>query len=157
MTNFSRKAIFAIEAVLEIANSAINGRPAQSGDISGQLGLPKRYLEPVLQELVRFGILRGARGPHGGYRLGRDASQISLADIVIVVRRTESHVDALDLAEGGAMRERIVRPVLAELASTWVRGLEHITIQELCERADGAGGVQSMQLRDAPSQSATPL
>ena len=39
------------------------------------------HLEPVLQALVRGGILRGIRGPHGGYELGRKGDQISADDI----------------------------------------------------------------------------
>ncbi len=44
--------------------------------------LPPRHLEPVLQALVRDGILKGIRGPHGGYELARERKKITAEDIL---------------------------------------------------------------------------
>ena len=70
MLKSSRKLLFAIEAVLDIAYNAAD-TPVQSREITERQGIPRRYLEPVLQHLVRADILIGVRGPRGGYRLGR--------------------------------------------------------------------------------------
>jgi Rrf2 family protein len=70
MLRISKKLMFAIEAVLDIAYNA-GSEPVQSGEITRRQGIPKRYLEQVLQQLVRHGILAGVRGPRGGYRLDR--------------------------------------------------------------------------------------
>ncbi|MEE8548688.1 MAG: Rrf2 family transcriptional regulator, partial [Alphaproteobacteria bacterium] len=66
MVNLSKKLLFAIEAVLDIAYNAGN-QPVQSREVTRRQGIPKRYLEQVLQQLVRAGILTGVRGPRGGY------------------------------------------------------------------------------------------
>src|SRR5260370_35085549 len=68
MIRLTKKLLFAIEAVLDIA---YNGGqvPVRSAEITAREGIPRRYLEPVLQELVRHKILLGIRGPSGGYRL----------------------------------------------------------------------------------------
>lgn len=67
------KLVLALEAVTDIAfHSGVD--PVQSQDISERLGLPRRYLEQVMQQLVRAGILRGVRGPRGGYRMARNAA-----------------------------------------------------------------------------------
>ena len=54
----TRKLMFAIEAVLDIAYNA-SDRPVQSSEIAKRQGIPRRYLEHVLQCLVRAEILRG--------------------------------------------------------------------------------------------------
>ena len=65
MLRLSKKLMFAIEAVLDIAYNA-GAQPVQSREINSRQGIPRRYLEPVLQQLVRAGILEGVRGPRGG-------------------------------------------------------------------------------------------
>ena len=62
----------------------------QSGEITGRQGIPRRYLEQVLQQLVRAGILTGVRGPRGGYRLARERRRITVGEIVRVVRDLET-------------------------------------------------------------------
>ena len=61
----TRKTALAIEAVVDIAFHA-RPDPVQARDITERQGVPHRYLEQVLQRLVREGVLRGVRGPRGG-------------------------------------------------------------------------------------------
>ena len=81
MPRLSKKTMFAIEAVLDVAFH-VGEHPVRSGDITERQRIPKRYLEQVLQHLVRAGILNGKRGPRGGYRLTRTPSEISFGEIV---------------------------------------------------------------------------
>ena len=67
MIRLSRKSIFALEAVVDIACNA-RPEPVQAKEITKRQGIPQRYLENVMQSLVHAGILRGVRGPRGGYR-----------------------------------------------------------------------------------------
>src|SRR3984957_8577554 len=62
MLRLSKKLMFAIEAVLDIAYNS-GAQPVQSREINSRQGIPRRYLEPVLQQLVRACILDGVRGP----------------------------------------------------------------------------------------------
>ena len=64
MPRLSKKTMFAIEAVLDVAFH-VGEHPVRSGDITERQRIPKRYLEQVLQHLVRAGILSGKRGPRG--------------------------------------------------------------------------------------------
>src|SRR5262245_55344364 len=73
--------------------------------------LPPRHLERVLQALVRDGILRGIRGPHGGYELGRERNRIT-ADDILRAATTVDEVDALQ--PNSALVNEIVWPALAE-------------------------------------------
>ena len=62
----SHMGTLAIAAVIDVAiNSAT--RPVSAKALAGRHKLPPRHLEPVLQALVRDGILKGIRGPRGGY------------------------------------------------------------------------------------------
>src|ERR1700733_10436172 len=92
MLVISKKTLFAIEAVLDIACNA-GEKPVRSSEISERQGIPNRYLEPVMQELVRAGILNGIRGPRGGYRLGREGELIDLAEIEAVTERADSQAE----------------------------------------------------------------
>ena len=84
----SRKAILAIVAVVDVALNA-RERPVSARALAARHNLPPRHLEPVLQALVRDGILKGIRGPHGGYELGRERKRISAEDILRAARQAE--------------------------------------------------------------------
>jgi Rrf2 family protein len=50
--------------------------------LSAAQQIPNKYLESILGELRRGGLLRSQRGPEGGYRLARSATEISIADVI---------------------------------------------------------------------------
>jgi len=134
----SKKLLFAIEAVLDIAYNA-GALPVQSTEITGRQGIPRRYLEPVLQQLVRAGILTGVRGPRGGYRLARERRRITLGEIVRVVQALERGEDAVARNSGPELGVRVVRPLWQELRDEVMARLDTVTIEDLCLRAHKAG------------------
>jgi Rrf2 family protein len=138
MIRLSKKLLFAIEAVLDIAYNGV-GAPVRSAEITKREGIPRRYLEPVLQELVREGILIGIRGPSGGYRLARERQQISIGDIVRTVRGLETGEDPISDPAGSALGHQVVRPLWAELQDETMRRLDALNLEELCARAHRAG------------------
>ena len=68
---FNKKFLHAIEAVLDISINSSHS-PTSAKQITKRQGIPSRYLEKILQELVRQKILKGTRGPNGGYTLGKE-------------------------------------------------------------------------------------
>jgi Rrf2 family transcriptional regulator, iron-sulfur cluster assembly transcription factor len=138
MVRLTKKLLFAIEAVLDIA---YNGGPVpvRSAEITQRQGIPRRYLEPVLQELVRHGILLGIRGPSGGYRLGRERRRISLGDIVRTVQGLETAEDPISDPAGSALGHEVVRPLWTELQQEMMQRLDGLSLEELCIRAYSAG------------------
>jgi Rrf2 family transcriptional regulator, iron-sulfur cluster assembly transcription factor len=80
----SRKARFAVTAMLELALRQEHG-PVTLTDISQRQGISLSYLEQIFARLRRQGLVEGIRGPGGGYRLGRQAGEITIADIVTTV------------------------------------------------------------------------
>ncbi|MEQ8195144.1 MAG: Rrf2 family transcriptional regulator [Rhodospirillales bacterium] len=138
MLRLSKKMLYAIEAVLDIAYNA-GSEPVQSRDITARQGIPRRYLEQALQLLVREKILIGMRGPRGGYRLARERRRISVGDIVRVVGTMETN-DVLDDDNGGSnLGVEVVRPLWQELRGEVMERLDAVTVDDLCTRAAQAG------------------
>ncbi len=138
MPRLSKKTMFAIEAVLDVA-CHMGDQPVRSGDITERQRIPKRYLEQVLQHLVHAGILAGKRGPRGGYRLGRDKTLITLGEVVRVVRRLEAETEPNDLSVGSPLAHEIVWPMWEKLRDDMMMQLDTITIDDLCQRARAKG------------------
>jgi len=135
----SKKMLFAIEAVLDIAYHA-GGEPVQSREITRRQGIPRRYLEQTLQQLVRSGILVGVRGPRGGYRLARERRRISVGEIVRVVRALEAPEEVQEeetpISELG---KSVIRPMWGDLQEEIMARLDAITVDELCMRSYKSG------------------
>ncbi len=134
MLRLSKKLLFAIEAVVDIAYHAGPG-PVRSTDISRRQGIPRRYLEQVLQELVRKDVLSGQRGPRGGYRLARERRRITMGEIVRIVRALEGTSDPADEPDGSEIGVKVVRPIWVEMQREIMGRFDAMTVEELCNRA----------------------
>lgn len=134
MFKLSRKVLFAIEAVVDIAYHS-GGQPVQSKEITRRQGIPRRYLEQVLQHLVRAGILVGVRGPRGGYNLARERRRVSVGEIIRVVRTLETAADPLDSEESSELAAAVIRPLWAELQDEVMARLDGLSVDDLCNRA----------------------
>ena len=128
----SRKGILAIAAVIDVAINA-RSRPVSAKALAARHKLPSRHLEPVLQALVREGILRGVRGPHGGYELAREHRRISAADIL---RAASTAEDADDPPlPNSALVNDVVKPALVEAERTFSSVLGRISVEDMAKRA----------------------
>lgn len=106
MLRLSKKTLLALEAVVDVAYNA-RPDPVQSKAITRRQGIPQRYLEQVMQQLVREGVLKGVRGPRGGYRLARERRRITVGDVVRIVGAMEAADDARDEAKAAARETRL--------------------------------------------------
>jgi Rrf2 family protein len=142
MLRLPKKTLYALEAVVDIA---YNGRPepVQSKEITARQGIPQRYLEPVMQQLVRAGVLRGVRGPRGGYRLARERRRISVGEIVRIVGDTNGGEAENEV--GSALGRLVVRPLWRELRDDLMQRLDAVTIEDLCKRAELAGAARAQR------------
>ena len=138
MFRLSKKALYAIEAVLDIAYHA-SAKPVQSREITRRQGIPRRYLEQALQQLVREGILVGVRGPRGGYRLARERRRISVGDIARVVRSVETIDNSGAPLPGSELGEKVVLPLWDNLQEKIMRHLDDTNIDDLCDEARAEG------------------
>lgn len=78
------KGRFAVTAMVDLAISG-GERPVTLGDISERQKISLSYLEQLFGKLRRHKLVSSVRGPGGGYRLARDMSAITVADIVVAV------------------------------------------------------------------------
>lgn len=138
MLRLSKKLLFAIEAVVDVAYHA-GPQPVRSTDISDRQGIPRRYLEQVLQELVHEGVLAGQRGPRGGYRLARERRRITVGEIIRIVNKLEGTGDPAGEADGSEIGQRVVRPIWLQMQEEMMARFDGTTIEELCERARALG------------------
>jgi len=141
MIRLPRKTMFALEAVVDIAYNA-RPEPVQSKEITRRQGIPQRYLEQVMQQLVHAGVLKGVRGPRGGYTLARERRRITVGEVVRVIDAIDREDEAADLdreAAGSALGQQVVRPLWNELQDEMMRRLDAVTLEELCQRAREAG------------------
>ena len=80
----STKGRYAVTAMLDLALNGTQG-PVTLADISENQGISLSYLEQLFAALRSKGLVRGVRGPGGGYYLGRESDEISIADIICAV------------------------------------------------------------------------
>ena len=133
MLGLARKTMLALEAVLDVAYNA-RPDPVQSKDITKRQGIPQRYLEQVMQQLVHNGILKGVRGPRGGYTLARERRKITVAEIVRVVDRLDAEADN-DPVSKSPLGEGVVAPLWEETRAQVLERMEAVTMEDLCKRA----------------------
>ncbi|MDE0943703.1 MAG: Rrf2 family transcriptional regulator [Alphaproteobacteria bacterium] len=152
MLRLSRKTMYVLEAVLDIACHA-RPDPVQSKDIAKRQGIPQRYLEGALQHLVRAGILRGVRGPRGGYRLARERRRITVAEIIRLMDGMDGMdgpgEDWADLA-GSPLGLAVVQPLWQELHDEMLTRLEGVSVEDLFRQAREAGVVEGSSASGTP-------
>ncbi|MBN9589198.1 MAG: transcriptional regulator [Alphaproteobacteria bacterium 64-11] len=136
MLKLSRKTLLALEAVIDIAFNA-RPEPVQAKEITARQGVPQRYLEQVMQQLVRAGILKGVRGPRGGYRLARERRRISVGDVVRVAESIEDEEERS--SPRSDLGQRIVAPFVQTLQDELMVRLDAVSIEDLCQKARHVG------------------
>ncbi|MBI2708935.1 MAG: Rrf2 family transcriptional regulator [Actinobacteria bacterium] len=132
------KADYAVRACLELArhaDPALAGRtcrPLTGHSVAEAQAIPAKFLEGILADLRRSGIVRSQRGAEGGYRLARAAKEIAIADIIRAVEGPLADVrgirpDALDWGGDLEVVQRMWVAVRASLRSV----LERVTLADL--------------------------
>lgn len=141
MILLSRRSLFAVAAVVDVALHA-RPVPVTAKALADRHALPPRHLETVLQALVRSGILKGVRGPRGGYELVRERRRISVADIVRAAQSGPDEPDSPERPRRGradaasALVQDVVTPAVAAAGEAYLHELDKITVEDLCRRAD---------------------
>jgi len=77
----SQKARYALRALFLLARRP-SGQPVMIAEIAEEARIPRKFLEQILLELKKRGILHSVRGKFGGYTLGRAPDKISFAEVI---------------------------------------------------------------------------
>ena len=131
----SAKTDYALRAAAELARAAAEGTGPVKGEwISEAQGIPKKFMENILHDLKRAGIVRTRRGASGGYWLARPPEDIPLAEVIRAVEGPLANVR-------GEWPEAVEYPGAAEsLQEVWIAVranlravLESVTLAHLAE------------------------
>ena len=148
---FSRACEHAIRAVLFVATQT-DGAPVGVPVIARELGLPATTLAKVVQILTRRGILSSQKGPGGGVKLGRPATEITVLEIVHLI-------DGKDLARTcilglpGCSEEGVHCPLhdrWSQLREQIVTMLATPSVAQLAERLKDESHVIARVMRQSP-------
>ena len=129
------KTDYALRAAAELARAAVEGTGPVKGEyLSGVQVIPKKFMENILHDLKRSGIVRTRRGASGGYWLARPPDEIVLADVIRAVEGPLANVR-------GEYPEAVEYPGAAEaLQEVWIAVranlravLESVTLADLAD------------------------
>ena len=80
----SAKSDYALRALIEMAGRS-DGRPASAEELGRLQDIPHGFLQAILADLRRAGVVVSQRGQSGGWRLARPAAEVSVADVIRAV------------------------------------------------------------------------
>ena len=131
MILLSRRGHLALAAVVDVAIHA-RPTPIAAKALAARLELPPRHLESLLQTLVHANILKGVRGPRGGYELARERRRITAASVL----RAVSSENGGGEAPHCRLVMQLVAPIVEAAGKAFLEELETITIDDICRRAE---------------------
>jgi Rrf2 family protein len=135
MNLLPRRSLLAVAAVIDIAHHA-RPVPIAAKTLAARHSLPPRHLETLLQVLVRAGILKGVRGPRGGYELARERRKITVADIIRAASAPgQAQSEDAGEEEASALVRDVVVPAIEAATLAFLERLDEITVEDLCEDA----------------------
>jgi Rrf2 family protein len=126
------KADYAVRAAVELAARQPDERPIKGEQLARSQGIPQNFLENILTELRRAGIVRTRRGADGGYQLALPADEVTVADVLRAVEGPLAAVQGVrpdQLAYGGAAEK--LPEVWVALRASLRDVLEHVTLADI--------------------------
>ncbi len=133
MILLSRRSQLAIAAVVDVAIHA-RPSPVAAKALAARHNLPPRHLETLLQALVKAGILKGVRGPRGGYELARERRRVSAGEIVRAAMADGLEEGTLPEPES-LLVNSVVRPLVHVASQKFLAELDAVSVDDLCRQA----------------------
>jgi Rrf2 family cysteine metabolism transcriptional repressor len=129
----STRGRYALRAMLDLALHNNEG-PVLRHDIATRQEISADYVAQLFQHLCVVGLVKGVKGPGGGYQLARDPSAIRVGDIV---RAVEGPIAAVQCAQPACHRAEgcTTRLLWTRLSEVIAQFLDAITLKELCDQA----------------------
>ncbi|MEU0287221.1 RrF2 family transcriptional regulator [Streptomyces sp. NPDC052492] len=144
----SARADYAVRAALQLASSRDDG-PLKAEAIADAQEIPHKFLESILNDMRRGGLVVSQRGGNGGYRLAKPAESISIADVIRVVEGPLVSVRGVrppELSYSGPAESLL--PLWIALRSNVRQILEGVSLADVASAQLPAGVAE---LADAPT------
>ena len=131
----SAKGRYALRVFLDLAQNQGDGYVALS-EVSKRQDVSLKYLETIVATLVRGGLLRSQRGMSGGYRLSRDAKDISIYQIFNLTEGSLSPVACINCGQNFCTREGIcqTKEMWTNVDNLLNKYFKSISVQDLLEK-----------------------
>lgn len=145
----TRQGDYAVRAVLDLAIRDLYEGPGTlqaSQQVAQRQGIPKAFLNKIIQALVRAGILETLRGAMGGIRLARPAKEITLRHIIeavegaIALNRCLIGPLSCDRMEGCP-----VHPIWIRAQEAFLRELEQVTLEDIARQVAGVSEAKASE------------
>lgn len=145
MMLLSRRCQLAVAAVVDVA---LHARPAPvaAKALAARHNLPPRHLETLLQQLVKANVLKGVRGPRGGYELARERRRISVGDILRAA--LEDGDQDPTAAARSELLKTVIEPAITIAGRSFLAALDELTVEDLCRRAERDAGSPTLSTVD---------
>ncbi len=146
---FTAKTEYAVRAIIEIA-LLDKDKPAQVKEIATRQAIPERFLEQVMAALKKDGLIESTRGAQGGYRLARNAEQITLSDIIQAIEGPMQVIECLSEDLRNQKCDQVdlcaVRDVWKGVQSSLIEALDSITLAKLLEKYQNQRKAKTQQV-----------
>jgi Rrf2 family protein len=135
----SRKAKYGLQAVFLLAKDYGKG-PVLISELAGRAAIPKKFLESILLELKKYGILDSKKGKGGGYLLGRPPNEITMGKIIRVLDGPLAPVSCVSQMAYRKCTECIdertcgIRLVMKEVRDTIADVLDNTSLENVISR-----------------------
>ncbi len=129
----STKGRYSVTAMMDLAIHDKAG-PVTLADISQCQGISLSYLEQLFSRLRHAGLVKGVRGPGGGYRLAKPAEDISIAQIISAV---DENVDVTRCGGEGNCQDGarcLTHKLWSDLSERLYEFLDGITLAKFVDR-----------------------
>lgn len=128
---FTAKTYYALVASVDLSRH-FGGAPLRAGSIADKHGIPSRFLELILGELVSAGFVGSKRGSEGGFFLKNDPEQITVYDIVTTVEGDITLFDCDKLSDTG---QCMFSEYMGGLRAAIISYLKNTNLKELSDSA----------------------
>ena len=131
----STKGRYALRVMIDLAKY---GKDAfvSLGDIAERQNLSEKYLESIIKMLVQEDLVKGHRGKNGGYKLSRDAKDITAWDVISVTENDFYVVACMDpkAPKCDRINSCVTLPMWKDFSETMENFFKKYTIAELAEK-----------------------
>jgi Rrf2 family protein len=136
----SRKSKYGLKALLVLAREAGHG-PILISELASREAIPKKFLEAILLELKRHGVVQSRKGKGGGYFLRREAADITFGEVIRVLEGPLAMVPCVSETAYTKCAECLdeqtcgVRLAMKDVRDATARILDHATLADVNARA----------------------